>query len=1227
MKLFKLIFASILAILPVFAGFAYDFESDGIYYTITGSNTVSVVSGDYAYEGDITIPSYVGLGGKTYLVTAIGEEAFKSTNIENVVLPEGLLIIGNNAFYQSSIKTINFPSTLTSMGSSAFYECRNLTGVVLPDALKEIKEYAFYECNNLRTLMFGNATTRIEQYAFYNTGIQQLAFPSTMKDVAHDAFASCKSLQSLKINDAAVFLAGRSFDNCTNLVSIDLGNAVTGFGRYSEYINEDHQRGPFSSCTSLTQIVIPASITDLQYTFYGCSRLYDVTLPNTLVSIGPRTFQNCAIRELEVPANVQTIGNYAFCNCPLASVTLSSSLLNIGDYAFSACPLTAIQFPATLKSIGICAFENTKITEIVIPSSLTDIYNRAFSNNINLRKVKIENASVKMTSAFCGCSALVDVDLGNAVVELNTEGWERNGCFYDCINLATISLPATIKALEDGIFKNCSSLVNVTLPNTITSIGAEAFQGCTQLKTLLISNSLQSIGDNAFDGCHQLQSINLPASQKSIGHRAFKDCSSLTNILIPENVSYLGKNAFEGCTSMESVVFDNSVLSIEEYTFSGCKNLQNVELGKVTTICNNVFNGCSKLEKIVIPNSVEELQSSFVDCTSLKDVVIGTGLKSLRTVYWAGVGFGVFYGCTKLSSIKIASKVLTSVDGGCFFNCKSLKKIELPASVTSIGEYTFAGCNELLHIYMNPTTPPGISDNTFSDYNTPTLHVPSSAKTSYSRADNWKNFANIIAIGSEPQATAEEIAALDALLTEALALYNGSIEGTEPGNYPTGAKAALKAVINDVEDRFSNTMLTDDVEDCIELLNTAMKSFKNKQVKNEIQTNNTLAFAGSLKAARGSEFRLPIEMNNTDAITGVQFDLYLPEGMILSEDEYGDYMIELSRTTTRRHSIASRKMPDGALRVVVSSSQNATFSDNSGTLLTLVLFPKSSLEAGDYDVTLKNIILTDPDAKRYAAADMKSVITVSNYTMGDVNNDGYIDVADLAGVVRFILENADASMVFNAADMDGNGVIEVNDYAALVNIILSQNNQGAKRRAMSSENRETLVSLTDLNLDANGRGELMVRLTTNNARFTGLQFDLQMPEGVELTEEGIEAISRKHGAWMIRREDGTYRIVCASMVNAELGEGDVLRISVKAENGRTINADMLADNVVLADVVANRYESAAMTANVKFDESATGIMAIEDDVQGKSVYDLQGRPVQTMQKGIYVIDGKKVVVR
>lgn len=1222
----KFFLFALMALVSALQGWAFDFEVDGIYYTITGSGTVSVVKGTYDYDGDVTIPKTVSNGVETFSVTGIGESAFKSCGeLVSVTMPEGLTSIGNEAFYQSSIKTVSLPSTLSSMGSSAFRECRNLTGIVLPDALKEIKEYAFYECNNLRTLMLGNATTGIEQYAFYKTGIQQLAFPSTMKDVAHDAFASCQSLQSLNLNDAAVFLAGRSFDNCTSLVSIDLGNKVTGFGRYSEYSNEDYQRGPFSRCTALTRIVIPASITELQYTFYGCSRLYDVILPNTLVSIGPRTFQDCAIRELVVPANVQTIGNHAFYNCPLASVTLSSSLSSIGDYAFSACPLTTIDFPSTLKIIGTHAFNNVKVKELLIPTSVIRIGAWAFENCTSLTKVKIDNAPVELGEAFQGCTSLSEVDLGNAVTSMPGG---NAGCFRNCTSLTTIKLPNTIKVLGKCAFEGCTKLESVTLPNALTNIEDYAFHGCTQLKSLSLPNTLQSIGYEVFMDCYQLQSITLPLSMKSIGGDAFRFCTSLTSILIPEFVTNIGSQAFGGCNSLESVIFDNSVLAIQEYTFDGCSNLKNVELGKVTSIGNHAFRKCTSLEKIVIPNSVEELRSSFFECTSLKDVVIGTGLKSLRTGSWSGgVGFGVFYGCTKLTSIKIASKVLTFVDDGCFFNCKSLKKIELPASVTSIGRYTFAGCNELSHIYMNPTTPPGISDNTFSDYNTPTLHVPAEAKTAYTKADNWKNFTNIIAIGSEPKATAEEIAALDALLTEAQALYNGSVEGTEPGNYRPGAKAALKAVIDEVEARFNDNMLAEDVEDCMEMLNTAIKSFKNKQVKNDIQTNNTLAFAETLKAATGSEFRLPIEMNNTDEITGVQFDLYLPEGMQLSQDEYGDYNIELSeRTTARRHSVASRVMPDGALRVVVSSQQNATFSGNSGTLLTLVLFPASTLEAGDYDVELKNVILTDPNANRYAAPDIKSVITVSTYTLGDVNNDGFIDVADLAGVVRFILENADATLIFNAADMDGNGVVEINDYAALVNVILAQDAPQSSSLRKANAIRNTVISLSDLCLNSNGEGELMVRLDFNDMRYTGLQFDLNLPNGIELMDEGAEAMSRQHGAWAQKHANGTYRVICSSMVNDELREGDVLRLQVKVTGELNGTLDAEATNVVLSDVNAVRHEAASAKATLTTDD-ATSISELRSNESVNVIFNLAGQRLNKMQRGINIVNGKKNVVK
>ena len=1187
----KFFLFALMALVSVLQGWAYDFEVDGIYYTLTGTHTVSVDKGAYDYEGDVTIPANVANGGHTYTVTAIADNAFNSMKIENVVLPEGLTTIGNSSFQSSTLKSITLPSTLSSMGTSAFRECKSLTAIALPDGLKDVTEYSFYECSSLKSINLSNYTKTIERYAFANTQIENVTVPNSVNVIGNFAFANNTSLKTLFIDNAPVVIGESAFYRCSSLENVELGNAVREL-QFDGRVN--YQYGVFESCTSLKKIVLPSSLIEVGIcAFRNCSKLYDVQFSN----------------------NTQEIKSYAFQNCAITQIELPSSLISIGTSAFQGSPLSSINFPSNLKTIAREAFRGCMFSEIIIPNSVTIIGQDGFADCKSLKKVKIEDAAIRMTGAFGGCNALTDVDLGKNVVELIT-GFQDYACFQDCNSLEKIILPNSLKTLPENTFDGCTNLKEIILPNELISIGDGAFRQCKGLKEINLPSSIQTIGSYAFNDCSQVCKIILPASLTSIGSYAFSGCNSLTSILIPEFVTNLNYNTFQYCSNLETVIFDNTVVEIKNSCFQNCTNLKFVELGKVTSI-ENAFNDCTKLESIIIPNSVESISGAFIGCTSLKKVVIGTGTKTLN---------GTFQNCSKLTNVEIRSKVLTSVGNSTFQNCRSLKKIELPASVTSIGQRAFEGCSVLGNVYMLPTTPPGIDGTTFSDYNTPTLHVPADAKTAYTKADNWKNFTNVVAIGSEAKVSTEDYAALEALLIQAQALYNGAVEGTEPGNYRPGAKAALKAAIEEVESLVSPTMLAEDAAACTELLNNAMQSFRNKQVKNDIQTNNTLSFAGSLKAAAGSEFRLPIEMNNTDAITGVQFDLYLSEGLTLSEDEYGDYNIELSnRTTIRRHSVASRVMADGALRVVVSSTQNATFDGNSGTLLTLVLFPKSTLESGDYDVELKNIILTDPQATRYAAPDMKSVITVSNYTMGDVNNDGHIDVADLAGVVRFILENADASLVFNAADMDGNGVIEINDYAALVNVILSQDaSSNAPRRKANAMLRD-IISLSALSLDSNGEGELTVSLPVNDMRYTGMQFDLRLPEGIELADDGADAVDGCHGAWMQRRADGTYRIVCASMMNDEFATGEVMRLQVKATAVCADESAVVCENVVLSDVDAVRHEAASASAMLSAGD-ATGVSAVNANRQ-MDAYDLQGRRAGTLKRGLYIVNGKKVVVK
>jgi len=139
---------------------------------------------------------------------------------------------------------------------------------------------------------------------------------------------------------------------------------------------------------------------------------------------------------------------------------------------------------------------------------------------------------------------------------------------------------------------------------------------------------------------------------------------------------------------------------------------------------------------------------------------------------------------------------------------------------------------------------------------------------------------------------------------------------------------------------------------------------------NKLELQNITLDAGTTEAT------LPIILTNEDKISGFQCDLYLPEGVEAGVDEYGDYLMEMSRTTAKRHSVSSREMSDGAIRLVYSSMTNATFSGNSGTVLTLTLKVKGDIAIGEYSISLKNIVLTDPSAARYTSDDVTAVLTV-----------------------------------------------------------------------------------------------------------------------------------------------------------------------------------------------------------------------------------------------------------
>lgn len=185
------------------------FTVDKIQYTVTDEDakTVSVTK----YTG--TDPNVV-IRDKIqgYTVTAIGENAFKSSSLTNIAIPNGVTSIGNYAFYSSSLKSIDISESVTSIGKYAFAYCKSLTSITIPSSIVSLGNSIFEE-SSLQSVTFGDS-------------IQLASIPD-------HAFASCKSLTQIVLPDSVKAIENQAFDTCSNLTSITLPEGLERIGKWA----------------------------------------------------------------------------------------------------------------------------------------------------------------------------------------------------------------------------------------------------------------------------------------------------------------------------------------------------------------------------------------------------------------------------------------------------------------------------------------------------------------------------------------------------------------------------------------------------------------------------------------------------------------------------------------------------------------------------------------------------------------------------------------------------------------------------------------------------------------------------------------------------------------------------------------------------------------------------------------------------------------------------------
>ena len=217
--------------------------------------------------------------------------------------------------------------------------------------------------------------------------------------------------------------------------------------------------------------------------------------------------------------------------------------------------------------------------------------------------------------AFWECTKLDSVIIPDSVSTI------AYNAFNSCSSLRSVKLPEHLLTLESGVFFHCSSLDSICIPDGVKSLAA-TFVGCTSLRYVDIPNSVTLIDGQVFNGCESLHSVAIPNSVKTMGGSVFYGCTALDSITIPNSVASIGKNMFEGCTNLKHVKLSEKLTGIPVYTFKNCTNLSSIVIPEaVTTIEGGAFYGCEKLSNVVIPKNVTYIGwSAFYNCWGLEDV-------------------------------------------------------------------------------------------------------------------------------------------------------------------------------------------------------------------------------------------------------------------------------------------------------------------------------------------------------------------------------------------------------------------------------------------------------------------------------------------------------------------------------------------------------------------------------------------------------------------------------
>ena len=797
------------------------------------------------------------------------------------------------------------------------------------------------------------------------------------------------------------------------------------------------------------------------------------------------------------------------------------------------------------------------------------------------------------SSIECACTALEKVK------------WEKDISITNSLNHQLKCTDYSIKNFENGLLHDYKLEITLNIEN----VGDNTFED-------FIWYSLQEGFDEGallFDK-QPTPSININKGE-----------SKTLNVTIPNlksNTSYLLYLQYNNA-SQSTLLFDFPIeifVSPNTCVYEGLNYAYEPDAKTATVIAGDY----QQLESVTIPSSISvggqsymvtEIGPKSFKNSNFLSVCLPEGLASIGSYAFQGCGIKSinipsslkYIGdCAFSNSSGIKEIVLpegfVSIRNNAFSSCRDLEVLRLPSTLKSVGDYVIIDCSNLKSVYSAMVEPIIVPEDAFGYTFNPSyaaLYVPTGSVEKYQTATGWNIFTKI---------TDKEL-----IYNE----YNGLNYECDPYSKTASVIAGNYQELESIN--IPSTIIVDGDSYAVEEI--LSRTFEGCNVQS-ISLPSTLKRIGSFAF---------------NGVTGVK-EIQIPEGVVsvgMYAFAYCNDLMVLKIPSTLESIGNFAFGACNSLCVILSGMrtpifiQESTFvSDNISSVILQV--PTGSIEkyqvASGWNVFTR---ITDKDVHKLIyqvdGADYKTVYVVEGDPITPESSPEAKDTYQFFGWSE-IPETMPAHDVIVTGTFERH--FDVGHVVNVVNFIMG-NNATPEDIALYDMNNDNELNIGDIILIVKNilnNGSATARLAYRRAAdridfalYTAAQFELKVDKNASIKDiRLVGSMAQSHQLMCQQKDDNTYVVVVYSLTNQLM----------KPENGRIVDVEADGGNVMMQNITV-----ATQTGEMHYYQDygmPTDIHQLEKDGNSAVIYDLKGNRlngVPGQRKGVYIINGKKVVVR